>query len=218
MNIAKIKEIAITEIITPKLKVTEQFFAVHDIDDKDPIKYIERDDEQYLVFVGIKNEPFYWVVKIEEKNNTPIVTWGHCNPYSRIYFSITSSSIPPETITRKLKLDPTRSGKKGETWQSRKGPVPGRIFKEDLWQYEENLPDALDFEDKLNSMLDLLSRKSQELLAIGQGSYMSINVAHYVHVQYTWGWHLNNKQLSHLNGLGLELDVDLYASGNWFEC
>jgi hypothetical protein len=95
--------------------------------------------------------------------------------------------------------------------------VVGRTYKENLWQYEEDLPDAQEFEDKLNSILHFLTCKSEELSRIGHDSIMSINVAHYVHVQYTWGLHLSKKQISHLNELNLELDVDLHASGNWME-
>jgi hypothetical protein len=85
MNEEEIKRIAIAEIVSPKLGVTEQFFAVHEICDNDPIKYMEHDKYKHLVYFGIRDEPFYWVVKIEAMNGKLQATWGHCNPYSRVY-------------------------------------------------------------------------------------------------------------------------------------
>ncbi len=70
-------------------------------------------------------------------------------------------------------------------------------------------------DDKLNSILKLLIQKIEELKKIGKKANMCLNVAHYVHVQYTWGWHLNKKHISTLYKTGLEIDIDLYASGNW---
>ncbi|MCB1214506.1 MAG: DUF4279 domain-containing protein [Deltaproteobacteria bacterium] len=209
-----IKAVAISEIRSPRLAVTKQFFAVHELDQTNPIRLVHPDDKgNWLVYFGIKGERYYWVVVVKLGETESIAKWGYCNPHSAVYLQIISSILKPDAITAKLGLQPTRQYEKGSLKQGVAGTRHGQRYDTSLWRYEENLPSATDFDKKLNSLLQILVKRKQKLKSLLDSCSIGIQVVHYVQVDYTWGWHLDKKQILLLSQLGVELDIDLNASG-----
>ncbi len=194
------------EVESPQLAVTEQFFAVHRLADE-PVAGVWHKDGSRWVFLRLQGEPYYWVVRVEQQPNGQLrATWGFHSPHANVYAAVYSQRLSVAEISAVLGISPTDQRSKGQL-------LPGgrRAYQEHRWYYHPDVPDCLDFETKLNRLLQQLP--AEKVQSLPGDCSVGINVAYYEYQDGPGGWHLDAETLSKLAALGADLDVDLYVSG-----
>lgn len=194
------------EIECPTLAITEQFFAVHRLADE-PLAGVWADGDRRYVYLRLHNEPYYWVVVIEsDPTEGAQATWGFHSAHANVYAVIYSERLTAAEISDRLSIQPSETRDKG-------APLPGnrRTYNEHRWYFRPPVPEFLDFETKLASLLESLPVK--RVRSLPSDCTFRINVAYYEYQSCPAGWHLDTNALRRLVELGCELDVDLYTSG-----
>ena len=198
--------IALAEVNTPTLAITEQFFAVHCLADE-PIACVWHIRDCHWVYLRLDGESYYWVVRIEqEKDGRFGPTWGFYSAHANVYAAIRSQSVPAVEISEALSLVPTDENEKGAL-------MPGgrRSYGEHRWYFHPSVPDCLDFETKIRHLLEELP--ADKVQSLPEDCSVSINVAYYEYQAVPGGWHLDAGIIQQLAELGVDLDVDLYVGG-----
>lgn len=147
---------AISEVVNQTLGVTQQVLAVHKlvVQDGNPlILLVDADTElgAYFVYFQIEDQPYHFVVVIREESKKLIASSAYIEAAVRVYLTLRSTTLHPDTITEKVGLTPTRKRLLGEAKHPR---IPHVKFKENCWYFEpqEDMPGNL--ENKLKFLLD----------------------------------------------------------------
>jgi hypothetical protein len=89
------------------------------------------------------------------------------------------------------------------------------------FSYIEFIPNTEpgDLEDKLQKLLDFLEKDAAGIKKLAELTSCPIQVTSIFHNGNTMigGLHLNSILLSRMNALGLAIDFDLYAKGNFYK-
>ncbi|KJH71199.1 DUF4279 domain-containing protein [Aliterella atlantica] len=206
---------AISEVLRPTLGVTQQVLAVHKLvvqDGKPLILLVDEKSElgAYYIYFGIEDQPYHFVVVIREEQKTPIASAAYIEASVRVYLAIASTTLAPDTITEKVKLNPTSKRLLGEP----KNPRNPRLkFKEHRWYFEpqKNVPGSL--ETKLKFLLDRLEPAQEAIANLQNNCETSICICYKGYRGWMSGWHIDKATMRKIVALGAEVDLDLYAYG-----
>ena len=206
---------ATEEIEAKTWGVTEQFLEVHEIayaDGKPVVARVDKDksDGIVIVYFRVKGHQFYLAVSLETKPDISIYSVWVEND-NCIYFTAYSDSMNFNQLAALTKLQTTGGWNIGD--KRRPGGTIER--KNSKIAFEPN-PEPDNFEDKLKKLLDFLEqdREGVEALVEKADAYIQVAIEFHNGNGMLGGPHLDRKSIRRMNVLNLEINFDLYASGN----
>lgn len=205
---AKIEAVALSEVQSPRLGITKQFFAVHSLDEQSPVACTWRSNERWLVHLHLKDERYYFVMLIEAGKEGLGVVGGYASAHARVYLALYSEHLSPEELTSALGLEPSDVRRKGDSL--REG---AHKFKEHRWCVYPDCPKALEFETQLTFLFKKILPCLDKLQKLQSHLTGAVQVAYYEAACSPSGWNLDSEAVKWLHQFGLELDVDLYVGG-----
>ena len=213
--INEIKEKAIREVEQPANELTKQFLKIHDIERKDGIPVINRIDLENeelgaQVYFNVDGEKFYCVIYLDIDPEVQ-VRWMGTEGCFTVYLGAGENNLTTSQIAKMTSLVPSRSWNKGD--KTKTGGKRG--FTKVM--FEPN-PEADEFEDKLDKLLGYLETDKEGVKKIVELANGCVRVAAIFHNGNTMlgGVCLSVSNMKRLCDLGLEIDFDLYAEGNFF--
>lgn len=207
---------AIAEVKAKSWGVTEQFLDIHSLiyEGEEPmIAHIDRDSEadRAIVYFAVKDEEFFLAVHVQI-NPGPEVVWVGTEPCHVICFRASSKNLSVAELLKATTLKPTNTYNKGDRRDNR---------TTHLFSYIEFLPNPEpgNLEDKLRKLLDFLEKDAAGIKKLVELTGSTIQVTSIFHNGNTMlgGLHLNSVLLSRMSALGLTIDFDLYANGNFYK-
>jgi hypothetical protein len=210
-------EKAIDEIRSKRFGTTEQLLEIHEVvyvDNKPQILRVDRetDDGIAIVYFPIKDEKFYLAVWL---NTTPEVSVRAVGTedYNAVYLKVISDHLSFQELSSLTTLRATGGWSKGDSRKSGKS-----YYNYSALHFEPN-PEPDEFEDKLRKLLDFLEHDKEGITKLLDKCSVQVQVATIFHNGNTMlgGHHLYKDIVKRLAALGLEVDFDLYAEGNFFK-
>ncbi len=211
MDVNKIKEIAINEVVNPTFELTKQYLKSNNLTIKNGTPIIEdieiNENGVVSIYFPIEKQHFYFVVYIEDMT----LKWMDMSAGNRVQLLVCSNDIDAEQIIDYLGIEPTsRWNKNDRVGRSGKRKNSGIIY-----QPIDKMTGRV--EDKLSKLLDDLLPYKKSILELSLKASLEIQIAYYGHKNEMWGIHLDKENVNKLSDLDLPLDVDLYAGGNDIE-
>ncbi len=215
MNTDIITRKAIEEIQNPAFGVTQQFLEVHNIKLRDGVPVINRvylEDEALgsVVYFEVEGERFYFAVYLDVE---PEVRVRHTNTADsfHVYLSAGFNELHSDEIIAMTSLKATRYWNKGDKTTTGGKKTFTKVM------FEPNR-EADDFNDKLRKLLDYLEQDVTGVKRLVTEANGYIQVAAKFHNGNTMlgGFYLDTNTMQRLTALGLGVDFDLYAEGNFF--
>lgn len=209
-------EIIEKEFKEKTLGVTEQYLEIHSPiykDNKLQVDRIDRDrkDELIIAYLPVLDEEFYFSVCINTRTNE--VTGVGTEAHHRVYFRATSELLSADELIAMTNLKPTETWTKGDPRKNGRSNYTFSNFK-----ILPN-PEADEFEDKLEKLLDLLERDKDGIKQLVDKANGYIQVAMDIHNGngMIGGHNISSDTIRRMNDLGLSINFDLYVSGNSFK-
>jgi hypothetical protein len=196
MNIETIKTLALEEISKKTFGTTTQFLEIHSIKTNNGQPIISRvdtedEDGKVIVYFPFEDEPFYLAVCFDTAEKIELVD-VYIEPGLQVYLWVYNS---PKIAIGDLPIEPSKIGDKHY-----------------IISVDNGEPD--DLEDKLNKLLTALENSKVKMKLLADKTHMSLNVVYHGYKDQMWGMHLDKKTINRLNNLGIDFDIDIYASGN----
>lgn len=210
-----VRQAALAEVSHPSLGVSQQVLAVHKLalEEGTPLIRLQEQDPEtgdYRVYFEIDHEPYFFVLVIALECYKPVVSAAYLEAAVRVYLSITSATLSPETITQKIGLQPTRSKTLGEP---RHPKAPTVTLQKHHWSFEPGAEVPGSLERKLTVLLSQLEAAQPKIAALPDTCEICICICYRGYRGWMGGWHLDPAIICKIAALGAALDVDLYASG-----
>ena len=209
------EHIAILETIEPTLGVTEQVPAVHQLNMHDETPVILHVDENepgvFDVYFGIEGEPYYFAIVVRKENDRLIASASYIEAAVRVYLSIHSTLLDPSSITERVQLAPTRSDRIGE----KRFPKSSVKFKDNRWYFEPQKDIPGDLGSKLKFLLDRLEPIEANIASLQNECEIYLSICYKGYKDWMGGWHIDKETIRRIAALGAEVDLDLYAYGDW---
>jgi len=206
-------ELARYEILSPTLSTTKELLSVHTPVLVDKLPLIARADttrEQGALYVyfRVEQEPYYPVVVVRPGDDGPVVAASYVEAAVRIFLLVKSDTLNPDEITERIGLKPAAAHARGETLH--KGLPP---LAYTLWRFEphKSLPEELG--RKLDLLLDQLNGTAPRIAGLAKESHIAINVCYEGCKEWLGGWTAPAHTLQRIAAFGVDLEVDLFASG-----
>jgi hypothetical protein len=196
---------ALDEVRRPKFAVTEQFFAVHRLSNA-PLAGVWTGDGIKEVYLRLNNVRYYWVVKFFNTKNTYKIVAVYPSAHANVNFSIFSTTFKPKEISGILGLKCSKSWEIGSLYASGR-----KQHTNHAWFYNSQMPDYVDLERKLESILSDLPSQCMHMLRADCD--LILHVGYYEYQGWPGGWHLSASVLRMLADVGCEFNVDLYVDG-----
>ncbi len=219
MNNTLIIKKAVEEIETKNFGVTEQFLEVHKIVYQDNAPIISRIDTEKnngmaIVYFPVVDEKFHLAVGVETKPEVA-VSYVQTESYNSVCFRASSDNLSLEELAKKTKLEFSKGRSKGEPKNPKDGT--GVLWPNSTIIFEPN-PEPDEFEDKLTKLLDYLDhdKKGIKELINNANGYIQIAIEFHNGNTMLGGPHISKKLLKRMATFNLEIDFDLYVSGNFF--
>ncbi|MGI4761313.1 MAG: DUF4279 domain-containing protein [Janthinobacterium lividum] len=208
--------VAVEEIESPTFGVIEQFLEVHEVDYKDAkpvVAGVKTDTVEKVatVYFSVKGEHFYFAVYLDIEPRVR-VRFAGTEDFCQVYFSAYSEALTLQELSNLTALEPTESYDKGDKL------IRNLIAGGSSVKFRPNLePDT--FSSKLKSLLAFLERDIRGIRRLANEASGSIAVYTIFHngTNMLGGFHLDKSDIQRLAALNLEIDFDLYVSGNLFK-
>lgn len=212
-------QLALNEIKTQEQGMTRQFLSVHKLKMQGQIPQLDQVEitqdksvTSYLFNFPMEGERYFFVIPVFKGEAGFSLGLCHAEAASSASLRFTSESITPEMITEQIGLEPTKSWRMGESRRHGNG-----TYSFHSWEFRATQYLSGDFDRKFSQLLDALepfSEKIANLLAeSGESIGGCINVFYEGYATQMWGLHITKPDLLRLSRLGVDVDVDLYASG-----
>jgi hypothetical protein len=220
MTNSVIIEKAIEEVETKSWGVTKQFLEIHELvleNDKPKVARVDRERKEgtVVVYFPVIAVKFFFAVCLNLEPEVS-VKWIGTEAYNSVYFRAFSETLSLEELSQFTTLKHTGGRSKGE----KKRPTGGTgiVWKESTIFYEPN-PEPDEFENKLKKLLDYLETdKNGVAVLVGKADgYIQVAIEYHNGNTMLGGHHLNKEAIERLALLNLEIDFDLYVSGNSFK-
>ena len=218
MSDYQIIEKAIEEVDKRTLGITNQFLQIHDLvyhDNKPKIARVDVEKENIaIVYFNVANEEFFLAVIINTKPNI-LATWAYIEPFHSVYFRASSEILSLQELSKLTNLQSTRGRNKGD--KRRPDTESEILFKFSTIDFEPN-PEADEFEDKLNKLLNFLEQDKEGIRNLVGKAYSRIHVYSSFHNGNTkiGGHHITKDHIKRMGNLNLAIDFDISADGNFF--
>lgn len=216
MTEEQIINIAISELVTPTLGVTEQYLEIHSAVKENGTIKVDRIDLEGkgdigVVYIPIENEYFHFAVYVDLTKRE--VSGVDTESWNRVYFNATTEELSIQKVKDFTTLEPTDFWNKGDLRKNGKSTYNFSSFK--LLPNPE--PD--EFEDKLRQLLDLLETDPVGIENLVKNTNAGITVAMNFHNGngMLGGMNIDEKSIKRMSKLNLSIDFDLYADGNNFK-
>lgn len=198
--------------------VTKQYLALHTVlSDGDGRAAVARVDEAgevgaAHVYFGLRDVPYHCVVADRPKPDRDLcVDRVYIQPATRAYLSIRSDDVPPDEVTRRIGLQPTRSRLKG-TPIGRRGS--GIVTKTHLWALEApEIPAELD--EKVGLVVAAIEGVAPAIAALRPACSVELVIVYkgWIGNSSLGGVQLTSHATQVVVQAGGALDVDIYAFG-----
>ncbi|OWA37415.1 hypothetical protein B9G55_04980 [Saccharibacillus sp. O16] len=205
--------IARHEIKVQSLALTRQLLANQTLEQKDSQPVIagiieEPDRQRAQVYIPIEDESYFFVVYLDTYPKASLRFVG-MEAGSRVYSRIMSESLDLKDLLEFTPLKPNWVCEKGEKVSTRSEAIQafsGMTIEPDERRY-------VGTELKLESLLDLLEQEKSGFPLPNQEIFAHVQIVYYGYKEQMSGIHLSTSMMQRLSALGLEIDIDLYASG-----
>ncbi len=198
--------------------VTKQYLALHTVlTDGDGRAAVARVDEASEigaahVCFGLRDVPYHCVVAVRPKPDRDLsVDWVYIQPATRAYLAIRSDDVPPDEVTRRIGLQPSRTRVKGTPF-GRRGS--GAVTKTHLWALDApEIPGELD--EKVGSVVAAIEGVAPAIAALRPACSIEFVIVYegWVGNSSLGGVQLTSHATQVLAQAGAALDVDIYAFG-----
>lgn len=206
------RDLALAELREPKLSLTPQYLAVHRVgeDESGPlVAGTVVTDRGLDVYFQLVDQDYFFVVCITADDSEPSVVFCRAEAKCRVYLAVTSDTVPPEDITAILHVMPTESWHRGE-----RGPRDGSLPRKFHAWYFDPLGDGPgECDQKMKALLKMLAGASSGISELAGQCSVCISVVYRGYQCQMWGLHWTADTLRQLSALGVDIDVDIYASG-----
>ena len=212
LDIQKIKDIAISEVLSPTSALTQQLLSVNKIVYKDGVPVIEdiifAEDDVAVVYFPIVDESYYFVAYVDYEPS-PELRSVCMTAANVVELVVVSERHALEELTGLLKdIEFSKTWGKGETKR-------GRLVCEDSgFVIKLDIKKTGEVENKIQDIIKLLSNYKDEVRELSRmADAVEISIGYFGYTDQMWGIHLDSKTIQDLAELGVSLDIDLYASG-----
>lgn len=198
--------------------VTRQYLALHTLlMDDTGHAVVARIDETsevgaYHVYFGLRDVPYYCVVAVRPTPDRDLsVDWVYIQPATRAYLAIRSDDVPPDEVTRRIGLQPTRTCVKGTPFGRRDS---GFVTKTHLWALDApESPGELD--EKVGSVVAAIEAVAPAISGLRSACSIEFVIVYegWVGNSSLGGLQLTAHATQVLAQAGAALDVDIYAFG-----
>lgn len=206
------RDLAVAEVREPKLSLTQQFLEVHRVAEGEsgPLTAgVVAVDNRVDVYFRLVNEKYFLVLCVTFNDTGPSVSFCRAEARCRVYLSITSDTIAPEEVTSTLHLSPTESWRRGDP-SRHPGGIPRKFH---AWYFDPLGEDPGECDQKMKALLILLADASSEIRKLRMRCAASLCVVYHGYQDQMWGLHWSAHTIQQIAALGVDVDVDLYASG-----
>ena len=210
--------IARREMKTPSLSLTKQYLEGLEVvfEGNEPkIQRIALDQEsnRFQVYFPIKDERFFLVVCVDAESLTRI-EWTYIQPGNGVYFSATSEELTFEELQAMTSLKATEGWNKDQLRNSH--PDDKFRYKFSRFTFEPIPERAYDMEEKLLKLLDKLETDVVGVQKLAKIAHAGISVHQYDYAGFGSinGVSLDKSTIQRMAHLGLDIDFDLYVSGD----
>lgn len=208
-------EQVISEIENPVFETTKQYLKAHSVElnnDMPQIELIDKEsfDEVDIVYVRIKNEPFFLTFHFS-KGKFELLGVGTENS-NQIYFTATSKTINFNDLSLMTNL----KGIKGWSYDQLR-PNGKKAYGFSRISYEPIENRAFDFDVKLKKLLTDLESDFEGILKLTKSANAIISVHHQMYISGNKGIHFDRETINRMNHLNLGIDIDQYVYGNEIE-
>jgi len=197
------------------LGVTQQYLEIHHpvyVNHQLSITRIDREasDGVIIAYLPVQGADFYFAVYISAMANE--ITGIGTEAQHRVYFHASSESLSDYDLCSMCSLIPTESHNKGALIKNGRAK---RAYSS--LSYLPN-PEPDEFEDKLRKLLDFLEQDEIGIKRLVNEAAGYIQVATVMHNGngMLLGPTIDKSSIQRMAGLGLEINFDLYVSGNQF--
>ncbi len=130
-------------------------------------------------------------------------------PGSRVELVLGLGDLPPAAVSRLLRTAPTRAFAKGDVQHG-----SSRVRDHGLWIREVELPGWHWPEENVAELVALLRAEPrwEEVAALRGLQSAQVAIAYHGAVETMAGFHLDRELVAELGALGLELDIEMYAT------
>lgn len=206
------RDLAIAELRKPNLALTQQYLSVHRVLEGDsgpwPAGVVHYDD-RVDVYFQLVDEDYFLVLSVSNDEEGDGVKSCRAEAKSLVYLAVTSNTMPPEEVTTTLGLMPTTSWRLGDARGS-----DGRLTHSfHGWFFDPAGDGPGECDQKMKVLLDGLECASSRFGALAAQCSVEIRVVYHGYQSQMWGLHWDADTLRRISALGVEVDVDLYASG-----
>jgi hypothetical protein len=216
MNEAELIAAAIEKIENPTFGVVEQFLKVHEVAYKDGMPEIagikiDAAEKSATVYFSVKGEHFHFAVYLDTEPEVR-VKFADTEDFCQVYFSAYSEDLTLQELLSLTTLKPTGSYDKGDKL------VRNLVAAGSSIKFQPNIePDT--FASKLKNLLSLLEQDVSGIksLVSKASGVIAVHTIFHNGTNMLGGFHLDKSDIQRLAALNLEIDFDLYVSGNLFK-
>jgi hypothetical protein len=206
-------DLARREVLTPALSTTKEVLAVHAPVQADGLPLIARADTTrepgaFYFYFRLQNEPYYVVIVVRPGETGLAVVGAYVEAAVRVFLLITSETLSPDEITRRVGLKPTGTHGKGKCLHKHLRPLA-----KTMWRFEPHmsLPESVD--RKLALLLDELDGAAPRIAELAGECDVAVTICYEGYKDWLGGWVAGAGTLERLAALGANVELDLYASG-----
>lgn len=208
-------EKVISEIKNPNFESTREYLNAFEIEleeGKPKVQLIESDvyDDVVVVFVKIKQEPFFLAFSFSKENLELRGTYTENS--NQIYFTATSKTMTFKQLSKMTKL----TNLKGWSFDQLR-PSGKSKYGFSRISYEPIENRAYDFETKLNRLVSDLKSDAEGVIRITNSANAIISIHHQMHTSANKGIIFKNQIIKSLGELNLGIDIDQYVYGEELE-
>jgi len=204
------------ELGRPSLGVVKQFLEIHEIqsDGKQPVilkVQQKKNENRILVYLAVVKQRFYFVLIIDRKTKKP--DWAYTELYVSIDLWARSKKLTVEKMQKLTTIKFSKSYRKGEMISRSKT----KLKENRITINAPQTPDA--FENKLSKFIRRLEKDAsgiRKLVSQADGG-LGIGIDFHNGNGMLGGFSISPTLIRRLSSLGLDLNFDLYATGNRFK-
>jgi hypothetical protein len=206
------RDLAFAELRQPKLSLTQQYLAVHRLvqDEGRPVVAgVVVTDNGLDVYFELVGEDYFFVLCVIVDDAGPSVRFCRAEAKCRVYLSVTSDTVLPEDVTLILQLTPTESWRRGDP-----GPRDGSLSRKfNAWYFDPLGDGPGECDQKMKALLQMLASSSSRISELAVRCSVCISVVYRGYRCQMWGLHWSAETVQSIAAFGVDIDLDLYASG-----
>ncbi|KAA9332339.1 DUF4279 domain-containing protein [Hymenobacter busanensis] len=211
-----INQLVANELVAQRLAVTKQYLDVHQVLYKKGIPVIERitppDSEGIIkAYLPVQGEKFYLVFYLDA--NTGGLNGLSTEAWNRVYLRATSSTLSASELAAFTTLQPSDQWSKGDARRKGQG-----VYSFSSISFLPN-PEPDTFEHKLSKLLEFLEQDANGVQRLVEQADCGITVAIDMHNGngMLGGPFIDARNIKRMAALDLDIEFDLYATGNAFK-